>query len=331
MTIQKSSLATPIAHLVGPGKLKIHNGRLAFSTGQGSPTKLDPAALDTVLCYGNVGISDDAVRVLFQHDVDVSWLSPRGSRLRGRFSRLDQRGASLRAQQYRAANDHRICLELARVFVCQKIESQLLAAKHYQRHGNEVARALVRKHGERFRAASQADTLDRLRGLEGDATRAWFAVFAALLRSPWQFPGRVRRPPTDPVNALMSLGYTWLLNRVMTRLQAAGLELYFGSLHDYRAGRPSLACDLIEPLRVPLVDRWVIQMCNEGRVQPGEFVAVQGHGMRLHPESFGTVLGFWEEHWQARDARRKVEDQVRDFIERLRKLTSAPTNPLVPG
>ena len=78
-----------------------------------------------------------------------------------------------------------------------------------------------------------------------------------LLRPPWRFVQRVRRPPTDPVNALLSLGYTWVLTRTVARCEAAGLEVNLGGLHDYRPGRPSLACDLMEPLRVPAVDRWV--------------------------------------------------------------------------
>jgi len=323
MPTQKSSFATPVAHLVGPGKLKIHNGRLAYSTGQGSPAKLDPRALETVVCYGNVGMSDDAIEVLLQHDVDVSWLSSWGSRLRGRFSRLDQRAANVRALQHRAVADPRICLELARAVVRQKIQSQAVAAKHYYRHGNGPAGALVRGHRGKLYSVKRATSLDTLRGFEGSATRAWFGVLAKLLREPWQFPGRVRRPPTDPVNALLSLGYTWLLNRVTARLQTAGLELYFGALHDYRAGRPSLACDLVEPLRVPLVDRWVVRVCNRHELLPGHFVTTKKEGTRLQRDRFSQTLGLWEEYWQKLNGRGTVDRHVRAFIDQLRELTAA--------
>src|SRR4051794_19751513 len=100
-----------------------------------------------------------------------------------------------------------------------------------------------------------ATNADQVRGFEGAASAAWFAFLGGLFEPPWSFRARARRPPTDPVNALLSLGYTWLLNRMNARAEAAGYEIYLGGLHEYRAGRPSLGCDLIESLRIPAVDR----------------------------------------------------------------------------
>ena len=94
----------------------------------------------------------------------------------------------------------------------------------------------------------------------------WFEFFGKLLLPPWQLSRRVRRPPTDPVNALLSLGYTLLLQRTLAACEAVGLDAALGSLHEYHPGRPSLACDLMEPLRVPAVDRWVIALCNQHRI-----------------------------------------------------------------
>lgn len=99
------------------------------------------------------------------------------------------------------------------------------------------------------------------------------------------------------MNALLSLGYTWLLTRVNARAEAAGYEIYLGGLHEYRPGRPSLGCDLIEPLRVPAVDRWVVATCGQGELSPHDFRSEEAGGFRLHPAAFGRTLVSWERHW----------------------------------
>lgn len=317
---QATSISSPVVHLVGPGKLKVLNGRLAFTTGQGTPARLDVDHLQAVTCYGDVGITDEAFTVLFRQGVDVTWMSPQGARFRGRLTGLADRSTLLRMLQHRAIADVRGKLELARDVVCDKIRSQLDAAGHYRRHGSQTARRFLRRGNEFLADAERADTVDILRGLEGISSKCWFEVFGSLLKQPWSFPGRVRRPPTDPVNALLSLGYTWLLNRMIAQLQAAGLEVNLGALHDYRPGRPSLACDLIEPLRVPVVDRWVQKLCNCEMLAAGDFDRDQQRGVRLLREAFPRVLGWWEKDWQAKRVAVELDKRIQRFCRRVREL-----------
>ena len=117
-----------------------------------------------------------------------------------------------------------------------------------------------------LRAVPRRDFAGQPAGHRGQRQLRWFELLGRLLNPPWQFSRRVRRPPTDPVNALLSLAYTWLTNRATARIQAHGLEVALGALHEYHPGRPSLACDLIEPLRVPIVDRWLVKTCNRNEV-----------------------------------------------------------------
>jgi CRISPR-associated protein Cas1 len=150
-----------------------------------------------------------------------------------------------------------------------------------------------------------------------------------LLLPPRLFTQRVRRPPTDPVNALLSLGYTFLLRRVEARCEAFGLEVALGALHAYRAGRPSLACDLMEPLRVPVVDRWVVSLCNERRLSPDDFVADETHGVRLNADSFGHTIALWEEHYGGGEHERALDSVVQQWIMALRQ--HAKTVPTLSG
>ncbi len=317
MSRRKSFVATPVAHLVGPGKLRVINGRLAFVTGQDDAIRLDAAALRSVCCYGDVGVTDEAFRLLFEHDVEVSWLTPAGTRCRGRLVRSDAPHTALRVLQHVAFLDPAVRTELARRVVAEKIHSQVHAARHYQRQGCTEAGPLLARLRTLEDQCGAAPSSEVLRGVEGAASAAWFELLGTLLRPPWQFTQRRRRPPPDPVNALLSLGYTWLLTRTVARVEAAGLESALGALHEYRAGRPSLACDLMEPLRVPAVDRWVVALCNGSLIAPDDFREENG-AVHLQSGVFGRILTGWQTHWIESEQDRALDGLVQGVVARLR-------------
>lgn len=313
-----TAVVTPVAHLVGPGKVKVVNGQLAYSTGEGTPLRLDPRALRAVYCYGPVGVTDEALQVLFRHEVEVAWLTAAGTRCRGRLVRSDPSRTGLRLVQHRVLARPDCRLDWARRVVAGKIASAVDAARHHQRHGVAAAGAVLHRLQGGQERCGQAATVDELRGVEGNASAAWFELLGAVLGPAWDFRTRTRRPPTDPVNALLSLGYTWVLSRTVTRCEAAGLELYLGALHEYRPGRPSLACDLMEPLRVPAVDRWVTRVLREGRYGAADFHEEQG-GVRLQPGQFAPTLRQWEEHWLGAGMEAVLDGWVEQFLAWLRQ------------
>lgn len=320
-----TTIAAPLAHLVGPGKIKVINGRLAFSTGDGAPLRLDPTELHTVYCYGPVGVTDDAMQVLFAHDVAVAWLTPAGSRCRGRLVRSDPSRTTLRLLQHRALADAAGQRDWAAQVVTAKIDSQVAAARHYQRQGHAAAGGVLRQ----FQAAREqcpSATLDQLRGLEGTASAAWFGLLGQVLVPAWSFTLRTRRPPRDPINALLSLGYTWLLSRVIARCDAVGLEVNLGGLHDYRPGRPSLACDLMEPFRVPAVDRWVVSICNQGQISAGDFRPDDG-GIYLQQDRFPKILHAWEDYWRSQELEIAFDSWIEEFTRWLRQWDPVPVGP----
>jgi CRISPR-associated protein Cas1 len=313
-----TAVSTPVAHLVGPGKLKVINGHLAFTAeGQGA-LRLDPQALRTLLCYGPVGMTDEAVRLLLHHEIQVAWLTPAGTQCKGRLVQSDPSTTTLRLLQHQALARPDFQLDWARRIVLAKVQAQMTAARHYQRHGAAEAGPVLGQLEDAAGRCAAATTLEQVRGLEGTASAAWFRLLGQLLRPPWRFGQRVRRPPTDPVNALLSLGYTWVLTRTVARCEAAGLEVNLGGLHEYRPGRPSLACDLMEPLRVPAVDRWVVHRLNQGEMTPADFVAEEG-GIRLHPKAFGRSLMSWEDHWLNDGHERALDELLAELVALLRQ------------
>lgn len=172
------------------------------------------------------------------------------------------------------------------------------------------------------RQLANADSIDRMLGIEGHTARVWFRFLATAIPSPWVFPNRNRRPPTDPVNVLLSLGYTWLLNRVRARVEAAGLDPNLGALHALAPGRPSLACDLVEPLRVLSTDAWMLRQLRGRSVQPEDFFATE-QGIRLAPKQFPKVLTSWDKNWQRQELTTKLDQIVRDYECRLRQVVES--------
>jgi CRISPR-associated protein Cas1 len=144
-----------------------------------------------------------------------------------------------------------------------------------------------------------AETLDEVRGVEGAAASLYFRAYALGFEEPaFRFEKRTRRPPMDPVNALLSLGYTLLLERVRGAAEAVGLDTELGVLHAPQAGRPSLVLDLMEELRTPLVDALVWAAVHLGAIEPGHFedagpgepVVVRKEGLRRFAQLFGRRL-----------------------------------------
>ena len=329
MKRRTTTVSTPIAHLVGPGKIKIINTRLAYTPVEGETMRLDLNALRTLLCYGDISFTDEALHQLLSHEVEVACLTPHGNRCRGRLVTAETRSAGLRLLQYGAAINPSARLALARLIVVDKLDSQLVVARRIQRRGGDLAplaTTLLQQLRTAAQDAARSVSFDGLRGLEGNAARAWFQLVSLLIEPPFNFTIRIRRPPTDPVNALLSLGYTLTFSRILARIQSAGLEPTLGMLHDLRPGRPSLACDLIESLRAPLVDCWVIDLCNNKKVMPDYFEAKPDGACHLIRERFPHILASWEEHWQRSQGREQLELVLTQFIKRLRTL--APTEPL---
>lgn len=317
--------APPVAHLVGPGKLKISNSRLIFAQPEKSPLTLDLESLQTLLCYGSISLSDEALSQLLHHNVSVVLLTPMGAKCLGRLVPNDDSTLLIRLGQMRCLTDPREQFEFARTIVLAKLESQHEAIRHFHRHQVPTAKSAAQKLDDLRQAAAKANSLDSVRGYEGQGSAIWFELFGQLVKPPWSFTTRNRQPPRDPVNSLLSLSAVWLTNRVIARIQARGLETCLGALHVYRAGRPSLACDLIEPLRAVAVERWTIQFCNQGKQHPSQFSQDPTHGCRLPEGSFGSTLADWEQWCHLAKIWEQVDEHLDRVCRHFRQFAQLPT------
>lgn len=310
-------VASPLVHVVGPGKLKIVNGRLAFATDQGVQLAADLQHLRQLICYGPVGVSDEALKELLLRGVQVSFLSYRGANFRGTLSGPVPHAIGLRKLQHRVLADDNARFELAKAIVARKVASQVEGIRKLRRQLGEDFDTLHENIRRLRHSVDEATRREQLLGIEGSASVVWFQAFGKALQAPWVFSGRNRRPPQDAPNALLSLGYTMLANRMHSRCLADGLETALGALHEERPGRPALVCDLVEPLRVPVVDQWLLRILNNRIIKPGDFHTVDG-GLRLKPDAFARFIGEWEAEWARMRHNALLERTIRWFIDQLR-------------
>lgn len=245
-----------------------------------------------VIVYGNITLTTPAVTALLERQIDVCFLS-RFGKFVGRISGQTHRHGRLRLEQSRAHDDPSAALHVAQVCVRSKLHNQRtqLLRGNRTRQCDTVAAAAdaladviaqvdALPDGDCVSpdpARPQSGTvLGQLIGLEGQGAAIYFRGFAALLADPWEFPGRHRRPPTDPVNALLSYGYTILTNQAIAAAQIVGFDPYVGYLHSTQYGKPALALDIIEAFRTPIVDSVVLTVLNNHILTPDDFEETLG-------------------------------------------------------
>lgn len=238
---------------------------------------IDRVAIDglkQLTLIGYTSLSGAVLRALVRGRVETVLLTPSG-RFEGRLCVDEHKQVLRRKAQYLLLSDSSVQARVAGWIVRGKLRAQArLLALRGQQYGVETlgASAAAIRALERTFPVSSLD-MDLIRGVEGHGSKIYFHAFADLLRNPdFSFPGRVKRPPTDPVNALLSFVYTLITNEVLSCIQRVGLDPYLGCLHEVSYGRPSLACDLVEEWRAFLADRLVLGLLNRRAVSPEDFV-----------------------------------------------------------
>ena len=234
-----------------------------------------------VVVMGNVYITTPALQELMQREIPVSWHSYGGWFI-GHTIGTGHKNVEIRTAQYRASFDERLCAHLARSLVVAKIQNcRTLLRRNWK--GDDKPEDLLDALQADTRRAQRTGCIQELLGVEGSAAARYFGSFGQLIRSAedggtdgFDFANRNRRPPTDPVNALLSFAYSLLVRAWSTTLSAVGFDPYRGFYHQPRYGRPALALDMMEPFRPLLADSCVIQAINNGEVQPGDFIRAGG-------------------------------------------------------
>jgi CRISPR-associated protein Cas1 len=236
-----------------------------------------------VVVQGNIYITTPCLQELMHRGIPVTWHSY-GGFFFGHTVGNGQKNVELRTAQYRNSFDDKICLHIARALVADKIANSRTQLRRNWKPDEKPERLLADLKRIRNQA-EHADSLQTLLGIEGHAAALYFGSFRNTLRSSqpadeallaFDFRQRNRRPPTDPVNALLSFAYTMLARTWTVTLQAVGFDSFRGFYHQPRYGRPALALDMMEPFRPLLADSVAMQVINNGEVRPSDFVSAAG-------------------------------------------------------
>lgn len=264
----------------------------------GRPVRVALESMDALVLVGSVHASTSAIMACLERSIGVSFHQYNG-RLLGSVSVGLGSNVALRAAQHARAGDAEGALSIAREIVRGKIKNQRVLLLRHDALGEAAASELL----SLLRGVSQAATLDALRGVEGRAARLYFEGYSRLLRDrggdAFTMVGRSRRPPRDPVNAMLSFGYAMVTRECAEVLRRVGFDPMRGFLHGMGWGRPALGLDLVEEFRVLLVDSTVLRLVAERRVVADDFHR-EVQGVALKPGARRVFL-------QALDQRREEE------------------------
>ncbi|HID24328.1 MAG TPA: CRISPR-associated endonuclease Cas1, partial [Planctomycetaceae bacterium] len=262
--------------------------------------KLEPHRVEMIALVGRSHVTSEALRLCLEQGITVSWLTGTG-RLLGRIVPPTASGGDLRVRQYAAWHEAQARFLRAKRVVRAKMANAAAVLREIQSNyprSAPLAEGLAELR-KAARAATEAKASEQLLGIEGHGARAYFQALRSAFRADIEFHGRHHHPPPDPANALLSFGYVLLCNRLAGLIDARGLDPTIGFFHELRPGRLSLALDLLEELRAPIVDRFVLRLCNLRILKPDDFEpdSQRPGGVRMKQHALKTFFREWERFW----------------------------------
>lgn len=268
--------------------------------------------LENIVSFGYRGASPALMGACIERNIGLCFLTHHG-RFLARVSGAVSGNVLLRTEQYHVANSEN-GLHIAQMFLTGKIYNSRwfldrFGRDHPQRVDLVALQSAIDKLKRAMDMIQQATSRDELMGIEGSAAKSYFgALPGCILRNTddFKFEGRSRRPPLDPVNAMLSFAYTLLGNEISGALESVGLDPAVGFLHTLRPGRASLALDLLEELRAPVADRFVITQINLGTVTCKDFDRKENGAYFLKDDARKAFLAAWQ--------RRKQEMIMHPFL-----------------
>jgi len=259
-----------------------------------------------LVCFGNVMVSPALMHRLADEGKSLVFLDESG-RFKARLEGPVSGNVLLRRAQHRLVDDATRTLEMARTLVLGKLKNSRTLLQRAARETADVSESqqldrIVLDLAASLRATQQADTLDALRGIEGEAARNYFGALNLAVkpsyRSQFRMDGRSRRPPLDRLNALLSFLYAMQMNDCRSALETVGLDPQLGFLHALRQGRAALALDLQEEFRSMLCDRLALTLINRGQVGERDFDQREGGAVMLNDKGRRSVITAWQERKQ---------------------------------
>ena len=279
--------------------------------------------IEGIVSFNYLGASPQLMKHCTDNNIHISFISPSGRFLAGIVGKIHG-NVLLRKKQYILSEDDEFCLSISKNIIASKIfNSRFEINRTIRDYGDKIDTKRLSFVSEHLKKSillvKDSDNFNDLRGLEGEAARAYFSSFNDLIQQQkfdFAFYERSKRPPLDNVNALLSFGYSLLAHDVESALLSVGLDPYVGFFHTDRPGRISLALDIMEELRSFIVDRFVITLINLKILKAEHFLKKESEGVILTTEGRKTFLNEWQ--------KKKQEEIFHPFIEEKIKIGLIP-------
>ncbi len=269
-------------------------------------------SIENIVCFGFKTISPALMAYCAENNVGISYLSMNGKFL-ARVYGAQKGNVLLRKAQYAISDDEFLSLKIARPIIAAKVSNYRYLLLRHQRNHPDISpdeiNAAASSMGNRLKRIEQAQSLAELRGFEGECANLYFGVLSLLITAPggdFTFRQRSKRPPLDPANALLSFAYAVLVNDVRSALETVGLDPQVGFLHQLRAGRPSLALDIMEEFRAYMGDRIMLNLINLRQVTINDFEVRESGEVRMSDNARKALLTAYQ--------KRKQEEITHPFL-----------------
>jgi len=277
--------------------------------------------LEKIFIFGNIQISTQAMKFLLNSGIDTSFFNINGKFI-GKLMPVESKNIFLRIAQFEKYKSDEFKINISKKFIEGKIRNARTYLLKFQRNHPEVDFSQsIENLSDNLDELKRKNSIGSVLGLEGRASAIYFECFGKMILKNFEFDKRIPRPPRDPINSLLSFGYSILTSEIFSVLSASGLDPYLGFLHSVEYGRPALALDLIEEFRQPIIDRLVIEMINKEIIKVDAFKEEKGQVL-LKEESIRAFLDQYERRIRTIQNTEEGEKNYREIINiQIRKLS----------
>ncbi len=279
--------------------------------------EIEAMHLEGAFVLNTVQVTTQALTEMLEKGVELAIIS-RNGKLLGQLTPPFGGNIDLRKAQYKYETDPSFALQCAKLIIAAKIANQVEVLKRWSLDNSnlqkEIGECISKMEASACRI-SEVQEIPSLLGFEGICARYYWTAFSTMLKADGvEFTSRQQHPSPDPVNAALSFGYAMLDNMLTSMLDAAGFDPFLGFLHAEYYNRPSLALDLMEPMRAPVVDRLVVRLFNLRIFKPQDFEPDDQGGMRMSRDALRKFFLEWEKHL----GRLGIRQEIRKSVEQLR-------------
>ena len=277
--------------------LYCRNENICVKIGDEDKVSVPALSIEAIVCFGKNTVSTPLIGFCAERGISLVFLSEHG-RFLARVEGPVSGNVLLRKRQYESLSDHGFSVYFVRTLLMAKIRNSktvLLRSARSEDSGDTVLYDAAGQLSGLAKTLLDADSIDTMRGIEGAAATIYFSCFDRMLGAscPFRFETRSRRPPKNEINAVLSFAYTLLRREVTSALEAVGLDPAAGYLHTLRPGRPAFALDLMEELRGPLCDRFVLTLFRRKQLSSAQFDHDE-EAVYLNEKGRRTVLSAWQ-------------------------------------